>query len=101
MASTPSPTPRTVQSLIATPEIVLKLVFLTVISLAPILGRSWLQTFISGPPTPKIDERKARWTWIQEWKLKIKKTRFQEPKEDQVRLEMLIQEKRRLDDISS
>ncbi|TDL29559.1 hypothetical protein BD410DRAFT_780001 [Rickenella mellea] len=42
---------RTVTSLLSSPEVVFELIFLSFLSLAPILGRDWLRRFIS-PPVP-------------------------------------------------
>lgn len=102
VASAPSPTSQSVQSLITTPEILFKLVLLTGVSLAPILGRSKLQDIISNPST-HIDYQEARWTWVREWKSKISIS--QSPpmfggREKSTALEALIEEKRGFEDTS-
>ncbi|KAF9534262.1 snare associated Golgi protein-domain-containing protein [Crepidotus variabilis] len=101
VASTPSPTPQSIQSLLTTPDIAFKLVFLSVISLAPILGRSRLSAILSSQPTD--DERKPRWVWVQEWRTKIRlpsrsRQREQGRKQDQLTLDTLVSEKRRFED---
>ncbi|KAF9567341.1 hypothetical protein CPC08DRAFT_626946 [Agrocybe pediades] len=113
VASTPSTSPQTVSSLLATPAIILKLVFLSVLSLAPILGRGKLRAMIShSPRIPTVttdtntsaEERKARWTWVQEWRTKIRlssRSRAREQQaQDQLTLDTLIDEKRRMQDLS-
>ncbi|KAH9482714.1 hypothetical protein JR316_0004814 [Psilocybe cubensis] len=103
VASTPSPTPQTVSSLLTTPEIILKLVFLSVISLAPILGRGKLRAIISHKPRvlSADDERKSRWTWVQEWRTKIRMgSRSRAREQAQLGLNTLVEEKRRLEDLS-
>lgn len=89
-------------SLLTTPEIILKLVFLSVLSLAPILGRRQLRAIIShSPKTSSDDKRDSRWTWVQDWRTKIRnasRSRAQELAQDQLTLDALIDEKRRLQD---
>lgn len=105
VASTPSPTPQTVQSVLASPEIILKLVFLSFLSLAPILGRDYLRLWISSSahPTPDVSrevvmemagERESRWGWVTEWRAKItlpSRARAREAVKKE--LEVLIREK--------
>ncbi|KAL0949490.1 hypothetical protein HGRIS_009544 [Hohenbuehelia grisea] len=114
VASTPSPTPKTVSSLLMTPEIILKLVFLSFLSLAPILGRGKLRAWVSHSDPPAsvtghgngalTDERVARWAWVQEWRQKIKaasRSRTRERDERMNQLAVLIQEKGDLERFSS
>lgn len=84
VASTPSPTPQTVSSLLTSPAIILKLIFLSFLSLAPILGREKLRAFV----TSQAHEERS---WVREWKNKMR-IRSRERKPD-VSLEVLIQEK--------
>ncbi|KAF8913960.1 hypothetical protein CPB84DRAFT_1758017 [Gymnopilus junonius] len=102
VASTPSPTPQTVSSLLTTPEIILKLVFLSVLSLTPILGRRQLRSIIShSPPSSSDGKRDSRWTWVQDWRTKLRnasRSRAREQAQDQLALDTLIDEKRRLQD---
>lgn len=44
---------QSLSSLIFTPQIIMRLVLLTALSLAPILGRSWLQSLLGDDPQPK------------------------------------------------
>jgi len=100
VASSPSPTPQSVQSLITTPEILFKLVLLTGVSLAPILGRSKLQNIISISPTPTDSHQEARWTWVREWKSKIsfpQRPPMFGSREESTGLEALVDEKRWLE----
>ncbi|KAJ3505886.1 hypothetical protein NLJ89_g7174 [Agrocybe chaxingu] len=107
VASTPSASPQSVTSLLATPDIILKLVFLSVLSLAPILLRGHLRSIISDSPAATSldsDDRQSRWIWVQEWRTKIRlssRSRAREQKVEQRTLDTLIQEKRRLEDLSS
>ena len=69
VASTPTPTPQTLSSLLASPEIIFKLIFLSVLSLAPILGRTRLRAMI---PThsPNLEEHELKWTSVNAWRTK-------------------------------
>ncbi|KIM46120.1 hypothetical protein M413DRAFT_441181 [Hebeloma cylindrosporum] len=98
VASTPSPTTQTVSDLLTRPEILFKLVFLSVISLAPILGRSHLHAMISQSPD---EERQPRWTWVQEWRSKIRLPSRSRPPSRERDLDTLVDEKRRMEDLSS
>ncbi|EAU84857.2 hypothetical protein CC1G_00376 [Coprinopsis cinerea okayama7 len=105
VAKTPSPTPQTISSLIATPEIIIKLVFLSFLSLAPILGRDYLRAMISPAAVRPLtnEARQARWNWVQEWRTKIRinsRSRTRERAQMEAELNVLVQEKRRLEDLS-
>lgn len=100
VASNPSPTPQTMQSVLASPEILLKLAFLSFLSLAPILGRDYLRSWLSTSEEASLSrevERVSRWAWVKEWQSKIRvpsrsRTRAALRKE----LEALTQEKQTL-----
>lgn len=81
VASAPSPTPQTVQSLLTSPDIIIKLAFLSFLSLAPILLRkrlhSWISSTISS--ASRLDEEYAtekdsssRWVWVRDWAGRIR-----------------------------
>jgi hypothetical protein len=71
VASTPSPTPQTLSSLLASPEIIFKLVFLSVLSLAPILGRAHLRAMIPiSSRSPNLEEQEIKWTSVNDWRTK-------------------------------
>lgn len=74
VASTPSATPKSVSSLLTSPDLLLKLVFLSFISLAPILGRDKLRAWISSPSSETIESEKdeRRFRWVSEWRSKIR-----------------------------
>ena len=82
VASTPSPNPSTVQDLLTSPEIILKLVFLSFLSLAPILGRDYLRRWMSHSTSSGVkaemvalktdDERVSRWAWVRDWRERIR-----------------------------
>ncbi|KIJ99403.1 hypothetical protein K443DRAFT_680018 [Laccaria amethystina LaAM-08-1] len=106
VASTPSPTPQTISSLLTTPEIIFKLVFLSFLSLAPILGRDRLRVMIS--PSVSSDDpssaQQPKWIWVQEWRTKIRlpsRSRTPERQEKDDQFQTLVQEKRRLEDLPS
>ncbi|PPQ98549.1 hypothetical protein CVT24_004040 [Panaeolus cyanescens] len=102
VASAPSPTPQTVSSLLTTPELIIKLVALSVLSLAPILGRTQLKAIISASRTMDDKERVGRWIWVQEWRTKIRiSSRSRSRAEDQHRLAILVDEKRAFEDLAS
>jgi hypothetical protein len=81
VASTPSPNPKSVQDLLTSPEILTKLIFLTILSLAPILGRDHLSSWVSSSTSASVkaemavldtkDERVSRWAWVKDWRDKI------------------------------
>ena len=79
--------------------------FLSILSLAPILGRDYLKTRLSPAISPAgVDdpkgERVSRWMWVKEWRTKVRlasRTRTgrnpeQELEEASVAEKMLMQE---------
>ncbi|KAG2141767.1 uncharacterized protein EDB93DRAFT_1294199 [Suillus bovinus] len=99
VASTTSPSQQTVSSLLTSPDILVKLAFLSFLSLAPILGRERLRSLISASSSPQSnrssitqEERVSRWTWVQEWKVRLSSHSRTQREEHQL-LEALIQEK--------
>jgi hypothetical protein len=105
VASQPSPTPQTVSSLIASPEIIAKLVFLSVLSLAPILGRDRLRAMLAGESDPGAAdvERVGRWAWVRDWRVRIRMPSRCRSKSDpsvSSELETLVEEKLRTEDMS-
>ncbi|KAK0468477.1 snare associated Golgi protein-domain-containing protein [Desarmillaria tabescens] len=104
VASAPSPTPQTVSSLLLSPQIIVKLVFLSFLSLAPILGREHLRAWLSSDEElgSAESERVSRWTWVQEWRDKIRipsRSRTRERQERFANLAVLVQEKRAMEDV--
>ncbi|KAF9446930.1 hypothetical protein P691DRAFT_793978 [Macrolepiota fuliginosa MF-IS2] len=106
VASSPSPTAESISSLLMSPRIILKLVFLSFLSLAPILGRDRLRTMIHPSVTSVAepdDERSPRRNWVRDWRTKIRmasKTRSRD-RTASVELNVLIQEKRALEQLPS
>jgi hypothetical protein len=104
VATTSSPTPESISSLLTTPEIIFKLIFLSFLSLAPILGRDRLRTLISHSvpvspisSTPGAHDSMSKWLWVQDWRSKIRiasRSRAQEREQNLKQLEVLVQEKR-------
>lgn len=105
VASTPSPNPQTISSVLASPSIIIKLVFLSILSLAPILGRDYLKARLSPAISPagvddSKEERVSRWMWVKEWRTKVRlpsrtrtgRTPEQELEEASVAEKMLMQE---------
>ncbi|KAH7887682.1 hypothetical protein F5I97DRAFT_1966205 [Phlebopus sp. FC_14] len=74
VASAPSPGHQTVSSLLASPETIFKLIFLSFLSLAPILGRERLRALLSRAPssTSEGQERPSRWDWMHNLQTKMK-----------------------------
>ncbi|THV08482.1 hypothetical protein K435DRAFT_814893 [Dendrothele bispora CBS 962.96] len=101
VASTPSPTPQTVSSLLLSPKIIIKLVFLSILSLAPILARDYLKALIS-PSEPEAPstvplERKSRWNFKKLRLSSRSRTREQREREERMKqLEFLVDEKRHI-----
>ncbi|KJA30212.1 hypothetical protein HYPSUDRAFT_196465 [Hypholoma sublateritium FD-334 SS-4] len=98
VASSPNGTSQTVSSLLTTPEIILKLVFLSILSLAPILGRRQLRSLISHQPgSDHTSLSDSRWTWVQDWRTKLASRTRSRAEEDEQILNLLVDEKRRLE----
>ncbi|KAF7332104.1 hypothetical protein MKEN_00091100 [Mycena kentingensis (nom. inval.)] len=105
VASHPSPTPQTVSSLLTSPAIIIKLVVLSFLSLAPILGREHLRALISHESSrdatmPDESLKRARWSvaWVHDWRTKIRinsRSRSREASEHE--LTTLVDEKRALE----
>ncbi|KAH8105891.1 hypothetical protein BXZ70DRAFT_1004195 [Cristinia sonorae] len=100
VASNPSPTPQTVQSVLTSPEIIAKLVFLSFLSLAPILGRDHLRALLSSSTSPESQNRgddvqSSKWAWVKEWRSKIRMSSRERSRETTFRkeLEVLVREK--------
>ncbi|KAF9268039.1 hypothetical protein L218DRAFT_994808 [Marasmius fiardii PR-910] len=105
VASTPSPTPQTVSSLLLSPNVIFKLILLSFLSLAPILARDRLkalasgmneqdtQSHVTGPESKPEKDSRMR-TWVKGWKVRLpsrSRTRTREEKRLQ-----LVDEKRRM-----
>ncbi|KIK94697.1 hypothetical protein PAXRUDRAFT_142323 [Paxillus rubicundulus Ve08.2h10] len=79
VASAPSPGHQTVSSLLTSPDIICKLVFLSFLSLAPILGRDRLRALISKSHPSQSDrtissghDHQTWWVWVRDWKTKMR-----------------------------
>ncbi|KAI0938034.1 hypothetical protein AcV7_003342 [Taiwanofungus camphoratus] len=101
VATNPSPTPQTVQSLIMSPAILTKLAVLSFLSLAPILGRNRLRAWVAlsasqmaSPVASAFDERTPRWAWVREWQSRIRvPSRSRAREAFRKELEVLVREK--------
>ncbi|KAI0068776.1 hypothetical protein BV25DRAFT_1768016, partial [Artomyces pyxidatus] len=98
VASTPSPNPQTISSILTSPSIIIKLTFLSVLSLAPVLGRDYLRAWLSTATSSAADgtnqERVPRWTWVKEWRAKVRvSSRSRSPSDGSTELEPSIEEK--------
>ncbi|KAJ3570207.1 hypothetical protein NP233_g4552 [Leucocoprinus birnbaumii] len=105
VASSPSPSPESISSILMTPHIIMKLVFLSFLSLAPILGRDRLRTMIHPSVTRQStdDKSSSRRNWVRDWRSKIRmtsKTRSRD-RVASTELNILIQEKRALEQLPS
>ncbi|KAF8639986.1 hypothetical protein AX17_001232 [Amanita inopinata Kibby_2008] len=108
VASTPSPTSQTISSLLTSPSIILKLVLLSFLSLAPILGRERLRTLISNSaiasstsrPESIPGEQLSRWEWVKAWRRKLR-SRLPDRSRNQKELRILVQEKMALQELPS
>jgi hypothetical protein len=82
---------------LTSPEILTKLAFLSFLSLAPILGRDRLRSLISPGSPSREDERQSRWTWVNDWRTKIRfSSRSRTRETSRKQLEILIQEKQEM-----
>ncbi|KAI0771576.1 snare associated Golgi protein-domain-containing protein [Trametes elegans] len=102
VATNPRPTSQSVQSILTSPEIVLKLAFLSFLSLAPILGRNRLRAWLASP-TPADQsrlpeqDRASRWAWVKEWRSRIRSdSRSRTREASRKELETLVREKESL-----
>ncbi|KAF8351396.1 snare associated Golgi protein-domain-containing protein [Amanita rubescens] len=102
VASTPSPTSQTISSLLTSPELLLKLVFLSFLSLAPILTRNRLRAIISNSAiTIAQDEHySSRWEKVRAWRLNLRSYLTHRP-QTQKDLRVLVQEKIALQELPS
>lgn len=79
VAANPSSTAHSIPSLLRSPDIILKLILLSFLSLAPILGRDHLRGLIS-PRSPvgvedeadSLEKDERRFRWVSEWRSKIR-----------------------------
>ncbi|KAF9652193.1 hypothetical protein BDM02DRAFT_3183912 [Thelephora ganbajun] len=79
VAANPSPTAQSIPSLLRSPDIIFKLILLSFLSLAPILGRDYLRGWIS-PRSPvdakgetdDLEKDERRFRWVSEWRSKIR-----------------------------
>ena len=95
LATNPRPTSQSVQSVLTSPEIVMKLAVLSFLSLAPILGRNHLRAWLSKEAPAEQQVAEERWAWVKEWRARIRsasRSRAQDARE----LEILVREKESL-----
>jgi uncharacterized membrane protein YdjX (TVP38/TMEM64 family) len=99
VASASGPNTQTIQSLLASPEIIMKLILLSFLSLAPILGRDRLKTMLSPSATSEMndspEDREARRKWRIHLRLPSRSRPAMRGAESQRELEILIEEKNR------
>ena len=85
--------------MLTSPPIIIKLVFLSFLSLAPILGRDYLKAWLSPTMSPvgidgQIEERVSRWIWVSEWRTKVRlPSRPRTPRDPELELETSVAEK--------
>ncbi|KAI0661031.1 snare associated Golgi protein-domain-containing protein [Cubamyces menziesii] len=103
VATNPRPTSQSVQSLLTSPEILMKLAFLSFLSLAPILGRNQLRSWLAGKvpleqaASTVADDRASRWAWVKEWRSRIRSSSRSRTREaSRKELETLVREKESL-----
>jgi hypothetical protein len=79
VAANPSSTAHSIPSLLRSPDIILKLILLSFLSLAPILGRDYLRGLISArspvgveDETDDLDKDERRFRWVSEWRTTIR-----------------------------
>ncbi|KIM68778.1 hypothetical protein SCLCIDRAFT_105212 [Scleroderma citrinum Foug A] len=93
VASAPLPPQETVSSLLASPYIIFKLVVLSFLSLAPILGRERLRALISRSPSAQPDgarlDRQDRPNWVSRWQTKIRLPSRPRPRAEDKRPDLL------------
>ncbi|KAG7096883.1 hypothetical protein E1B28_004289 [Marasmius oreades] len=104
VASTPSPTPQTVSSLLLSPNVIFKLILLSFLSLAPILAKDRLKALASGTETPSHtagtgpeSEKDSRMrSWVKRWKVRLpSRSRTRTSEEERLQL---VDEKRQMEE---
>ncbi|EIW62004.1 uncharacterized protein TRAVEDRAFT_163686 [Trametes versicolor FP-101664 SS1] len=100
VATNPRPTSQSVQSLLTSPDIIMKLAVLSFLSLAPILGRNRLRAWLASaaPVTEEemrqAEDRASRWTWVKEWRGRIRSSSLSRTRDaSRKELETLVREK--------
>ncbi|KAI0677572.1 snare associated Golgi protein-domain-containing protein [Trametes maxima] len=103
VATNPRPTSQSVQSLLTSPDIIMKLVLLSCLSLAPVLGRNRLRSWLSAESSAaqvaasQAEDRASRWAWVKEWRSRIRSTSRSRTREaSRKELETLVREKESL-----
>ncbi|KAM6495824.1 SNARE associated Golgi domain containing protein [Amanita muscaria] len=101
LAITPSPKSQTISSLLTSREILFKLAFLSIISLAPILGRERLRAITLNTATINgSSEDVSGWKSIRAWRHHLQ-TRLTHQSRSQKDLRVLVQEKIALQELPS
>ncbi|KIL68039.1 hypothetical protein M378DRAFT_121066 [Amanita muscaria Koide BX008] len=101
LAITQSPKSQTISSLLTSREILFKLAFLSIISLAPILGRERLRAITLNTATINgSSEDVSRWKFIRAWRHHLQ-TRLTHQSRSQKDLRVLVQEKIALQELPS
>ena len=77
VAANPSSTAQSIPSLLRSPDIIMKLILLSFLSLAPILGRDYLRGWVSprcpvDAETDVLEKDERRFRWVSEWRTKIR-----------------------------
>ncbi|EPQ59462.1 hypothetical protein GLOTRDRAFT_55479 [Gloeophyllum trabeum ATCC 11539] len=87
-----------VGEMLARPEMIARLVFLTVLAGAPVLGKEKLKAMIT-PSEDAMTERGRRWAWVKEWRARLR-SRSPEGQRKQMMKELtiLVDEKRARED---
>jgi hypothetical protein len=98
-------TPESISSILISPRIIIKLAFLSFLSLAPILARNRLRRMIhpSVFKSSSENEQSPRRNWVRDLRTKIRvasKTRSRD-RESSMNLNVLVQEKRALEELPS
>ncbi|KAI0036817.1 snare associated Golgi protein-domain-containing protein, partial [Vararia minispora EC-137] len=77
VVASPSPNTETISSILMSPALIAKLVALSALSLAPILGRNYLRLWLSPASVDAlensdVEERVTRWAWVRDWRTKVR-----------------------------
>ncbi|TFK55971.1 hypothetical protein OE88DRAFT_1641724 [Heliocybe sulcata] len=88
-----------VGQMMARPEMIARLVFLTILAGAPVLGKEKLKNMITPAEDEEMTERGRRWAWVKEWRKRLgSRSREGQRKEIERELKILVDEKRARED---
>ncbi|KZT20400.1 hypothetical protein NEOLEDRAFT_1158703 [Neolentinus lepideus HHB14362 ss-1] len=88
-----------VGQMLARPEMIARLIFLTLLAGAPVLGKEKLKSMVTPAESDEMTERGRRWAWVKEWRKRLGSlSRDGQRREMDRELKILVDEKRARED---